>query len=130
MGTHKHRKLVYQRLISSGWNAKTRAVPTTSTNGDTSQILIMHELDLYDKTVADLRAICNQYHIRTGKAKKDYVENILKHSNTMNHNLNIVKAVQKSLSTMNLADPTPMHVFYRDYFTIVVLGKVEMVRAV
>jgi len=99
-----------------GWNAQTRAVPTTSTNGDTSQMLIMHELDLYNKTVADLRAICNQYNIRTGKSKKDYVETILKHSNTMNHNLNIVKAV---LSTTNLADPAPMHVFYRDYFNLI-----------
>jgi len=75
-GTDKHRKPVYQQLISSGWNAQTRAVPTTSTDGDTSQMPIMHELDLYIKTMADLRAICNQYNIRTGKAKKDYVENI------------------------------------------------------
>jgi len=112
-------KPVYQQLISSGWNAQTRAVPTTSTDGDTSQMPIMHESDLYNKTMADLPSICNQYNIRTGKAKKDYVENILKCSNTMNHNLNIVKAVQKSLSTTNLADPTPMHVFYRDYFNLI-----------
>jgi len=85
METDKQRKPVYQQLISSGWNAQTRAVPTTSTNGDTSQMPIMHELDLYNKTMADLRAICNQYNIRTGKAKKDYEENILKRSNTMNH---------------------------------------------
>jgi len=42
-----------------------------------------------------------------------------KHSNTMNHNLNIVMAVQKSLFTTNLADPAPMHVFYRDYFNLI-----------
>jgi len=35
----------------------------------------------------------------------------------MNHNLNIV--VQKSLLTMNLADPAPMHDFYRDYFNLI-----------
>jgi len=43
-GTDKHRKLVYQQLIFSGWNAQTRAVPTTS------QMPIMQELDLYNHT--------------------------------------------------------------------------------
>jgi len=67
----------------------------------------------------ELHDICKKYHIKVGKNKQQYVDNIKERSKTVHEKGNQFKTLKNSFSTDNLADPAPLHEFYQDHFNLV-----------
>lgn len=77
---------------------------------------------LIKMTVEELRGICKTYNIRQGKKKEGFVNNIATRSETFHQHVHQVDRLQQSLKTDFLADPAPLHDFYKDHFNLVDLA--------
>lgn len=113
--------VTYQQVLTTGYTGVLKET-VIETNDSIPEMPLFNEEELYNMTVEDLKGICKKYNIKMGKAKASYVANIMKCSETLHGDMSKVLALQRSFQNTSLADPAPIHEFYRDNFNLVDLA--------
>lgn len=117
----KTQNRVYQQILSSGYNGVTQAqeqLPVDDQPQVGSMTMPIFE-NLNQMKVDELKDICKKYNIKQGKNKVITIKNITARSTTLNRDIGELNLLKKSLVTMHLSDPAPLHDFYRSWFNLV-----------
>jgi hypothetical protein len=118
-------KTTHQQLLSSGWSAFAKVLVNADSSASSGVPPLMPKFTkdtLSKMTVKELHDICKKYHIKVGKAKAGYVHNIVQRSDTLHKDSDLVESLQRSLHDQYMADPAPLHDFYKDNFNFVDLA--------
>jgi len=117
--TDDNGKKHYQQIISSHWTVE---LPIEDADGNPTvedQMPVFKEEELAKLKVAQLREICKKYQIRQGKKKGDFIEKILKRSETVHQHAHQVDHIFKSISSDQISDPAPPHDLYKEWFSLI-----------
>lgn len=131
----------YQRILSSSWEEEIEESETEEDSAEDNsdsvgeddsnhaleiekpvQMPLFIEETLSKKTVKELREICRLYAVKTGKKKRDIIDNILQRSTTVNKQLSDVEAMVKKFEANPPSEKAPMNDFYRLWFNLVDLS--------
>jgi hypothetical protein len=115
-------KKVYQQVMSNAFRPVGSLCPPpaqTHRNTSTTEMPIYTSEELASITIAEMRNICHKWNIKQGKKKQQYIDNIVKRSETLHRHMSEVEQIQKAILKGSLPDPSPTHNFYRDWFNCV-----------